>query len=227
MAATEPQPYGPLVVPGHARLIVAAGPCPAGMSFSLSGSSHTCGRSGDGVVLREDDAVSPTHCVFSYDDGKLSVEDRGSLNGVYVRTQGPTLVSHGDWFRVGDQYFRFDELTSETEFPNDEGTLFFTSPRRKGSFRILQMLEGGKTGLSSTTSNDEVTVGGEGAAVAFTSDVHLSKLHVKIYKNSTGSFSIEDLDSVNGTYVRIGEKTALAHGDFVFVGNTLLRVEIV
>lgn len=226
MASTTPQPYGPLAVSGHARLIVAAGPCPAGLSFGLSGESHACGRSGEGIVLSEDDTVSPSHCVFSYDDGALSVEDRGSANGVYMRVRGAAPISHGEWFRVGSQYFRFDELSADTEFPDANGTLFFTSPRRKGSFRVLQMLEGGKTGMSATTSDDELTLGGEGATVAFTSDVHLSETHAKVYRNSTGSFMIEDMDSLNGTYVRVTDKQPLQHGDYVFVGNTLLRVEL-
>jgi pSer/pThr/pTyr-binding forkhead associated (FHA) protein len=38
--------------------------------------------------------------------------------------------------------------------------------------------------------------------------------------------TISDLGSKNGTFVRIGDETQLIHGDYVFLGQQLLRVEI-
>ncbi len=221
------QPFGPLMAPGHARLTIVAGECPTGITYSLSATDHEAGRKGKHIVLSEDNTVSEKHATFSYRKGVLVVTDEGSLNGIYVRIRGPKPLTHGDMFRVGGQFFRFDELEGAEEFPTDDGTLFFTSPRRKGSFRVVQILDGGKTGMSSTSSKDELSIGGEGATVAFTADPFLSELHCKISKNSTGSFAIEDLGSTNGTYVRVDGKESLAHGDYVYIGNELLRVEII
>jgi pSer/pThr/pTyr-binding forkhead associated (FHA) protein len=75
-------------------------------------------------------------------------------------------------------------------------------------------------------ANDEIVIGGEGANVVFTADAHLSARHARIARNSSGGFSIEDLGSTNGTYVRIRGKETLAQGDYVYLGNELLRVEI-
>ena len=41
-----------------------------------------------------------------------------------------------------------------------------------------------------------------------------------------GKFTLTDHDSRNGTYVRIKTETTLGHGDYVFIGRKLLRVEL-
>lgn len=226
MARKKTEPLSPLVRPGHARLTVLAGDCPPGLTFSLSANSHEAGREAEHVTLAEDSTVSPHHATFTYRGETLQVTDRESLNGVYVRIRGPRELHDGDWFRVGGQYFRFHVLDERDEYPTDDGTLHFVSPKRKGSFRVQQVLDGGKAGLSSVASHDELTIGGEGSSVAFTADPHLSNSHAKVYRNGNGGFSLEDLGSTNGTYVRIAEQAALAHGDLLYLGNTLLRVDI-
>lgn len=220
------QPLGALVAPGAVRLTVVGGACPPGLTFQLGAGTHAAGRTANGVMLKEDETVSPKHCSFVVDGERIEVRDESSLNGVYLRIRAPHALAHGDWFRVGQQTFRFEELKADESYETDDGTHVFTSPRRKGSFRVAQVLEGGKHGLSSTSSDDEITIGGEGSHIAFSSDVHLSGSHCRIYRNSSGSFMIEDLGSTNGTYVRIDGSTAVAHGDYLYVGNELLRVEV-
>ena len=38
--------------------------------------------------------------------------------------------------------------------------------------------------------------------------------------------TLTDLGSKNGTFVRINDESPLDHGDYVFLGQQLLRVEI-
>ena len=40
------------------------------------------------------------------------------------------------------------------------------------------------------------------------------------------SFQLVDLGSKNGTFLRIHEEAPLQHGDYVFIGQQLLRVEV-
>jgi pSer/pThr/pTyr-binding forkhead associated (FHA) protein len=87
------------------------------------------------------------------------------------------------------------------------------------------MLHGGHLGLSSTTSNDELTIGGEGSTVAFSSDAHLSAQHARVFRAPNGTYMIEDAGSTNGTFVRVRGEAPLADGDLLFVGSTLLRVD--
>ena len=47
-----------------------------------------------------------------------------------------------------------------------------------------------------------------------------------VVEERDGKFSLTDMDSKNGTYIRIKAEKALAHGDYVFIGRKLLRVEL-
>ena len=38
--------------------------------------------------------------------------------------------------------------------------------------------------------------------------------------------TLTDLNSRNGTYVRLKAERELSHGDYIFIGRKLLRVEI-
>jgi len=219
-------PYGPLLKTGHARLVVVAGACPEGMTFSIASGSARVGRGDVEVLLAEDNEVSPNHATLTYRGTTLTVTDEGSLNGVYLRIRAPHELQDGDWFRAGDQYFVFSKLAEGEAFHGPDGTRVFTSPQRKGTFTVRQVLRDGHIGISSTSSRDEVSVGGEGSSIAFVGDEHLDEKHCRVYRASDGRYLIEDLGSVNGTYVRIRSTENLVDGDVVIVGGEVLRVEV-
>ena len=58
-----------------------------------------------------------------------------------------------------------------------------------------------------------------------TGDLYMSGSHCKIEELS-GKFAITDLNSRNGTFLRIKAERELGHGDYLFIGRKLLRVEI-
>lgn len=211
---------------GHARVTVLAGKAPAGLTFSLSGASHDIGRTAREIAFSEDLTVNEIHANLSYRGAKLQVTDKKSLNGVYVKLREPRELKDGDWFRVGGQTFKFETLDEKEVYETADGTHYFTSPRQEASFRVRQILEGGKAGLSAIPIKGEVVIGGPGATVVFTADTHLSSRHAKVGRDSKGKCWLEDLGSTNGTYVRIKGKEALVHGDLFYVGTGLMRVEI-
>ncbi len=53
----------------------------------------------------------------------------------------------------------------------------------------------------------------------------MSGAHCRIEENDW-KFTLTDLNSRNGTYVRIKTERPLGHGDYVFIGRRLLRVEV-
>jgi hypothetical protein len=73
-------------------------------------------------------------------------------------------------------------------------------------------------------NSDCVTVGREATSEIFLDDVTVSRKHCQIIRSRTGMntiFEIEDLKSLNGTYVNAISKarTSLSHGDEVQVGK--------
>jgi pSer/pThr/pTyr-binding forkhead associated (FHA) protein len=53
----------------------------------------------------------------------------------------------------------------------------------------------------------------------------MSASHCKL-EDVSGKVTLTDLNSRNGTYLRIKAEKELAHGDYLFIGRKLLRVEI-
>jgi pSer/pThr/pTyr-binding forkhead associated (FHA) protein len=220
------QPFGALVASGKSRLTIVGGPCPHGLTYTLAGTEHRIGRKTGDVILSEDATVSSKHAKVTQADGRVTIADEGSANGIFVRIRGPRALQNGEFLRVGSQLFRFDEIDARESFDDGAGTQFFTSPRRKGTFRLLQILEGGLGGLSASSSNDEITIGGEGSTIAFNADANLSARHARIARGADGKVTVEDLGSTNGTYVKAAGETALHHGDYLFIGQSLLRVDL-
>lgn len=211
----------------RAKLVLIKGGGMAGVSFTLAGEEHLVGRTGTPILFEEDPFLSPVHANFLYRFGTLFVQDEGSVNGVYIRIQGEVPISIGDRFLVGEQVLELqptpDDLIPE---PIDDGTYFFASPRRPSHFRVVQRLLGGDTGLAFRALSPMVSIGREGNDIDFPDDPFISGRHARLaLKNN--QMTLTDLDSKNGTFLRVNGEYPLKHGDYVFMGQQLLRVEIV
>jgi pSer/pThr/pTyr-binding forkhead associated (FHA) protein len=71
-----------------------------------------------------------------------------------------------------------------------------------------------------------IQIGREECEISFPTDIYMSSNHAKVEMSSKGSFSLVDIGSKNGTYYRIKQPQTLQHGDYLFLGKQLLRVEI-
>jgi pSer/pThr/pTyr-binding forkhead associated (FHA) protein len=212
----------------RAKLVLIKGDGLDGISFTLAGQDHVAGRVDGPLLFQDDPYLSPRHANFYYKDNKLHVKDEGSANGVFVRIRGAVPVKTGDTFLVGEQVMRIDTTPPETAGlgPDAEGTYVFASPRRASRFRLTQLLRGGDTGLVFRALGDRVSLGRDGNDINFPDDPFISGHHAQVQFGDTG-LVLSDMGSKNGTFVRIREDMALAHGDYVFMGQQLLRVEIV
>ncbi|RMH40578.1 MAG: FHA domain-containing protein [Deltaproteobacteria bacterium] len=211
----------------RAKLTLIKGDGLDGVSFTLAGQDHIAGRVDAPLLFDEDPYLSPTHANFFYKGSQLWVRDLDSANGVYVRIREPVEVGHGDRFLIGEQVLDIEVQPIEPEpTAKPDGTYFFASPRRSSRFRIVQRLRGGDTGLAYRAQSDVVSLGREGNDVNFPDDPFISGHHARVcYRD--GRLYLEDLGSKNGTFLRVNGEQELRHGDYVFMGQQLLRVEIV
>ncbi len=221
--------FGAMQAPGKARLILIRGEGGVdGLSYMLQGTEHLAGRE-DGQILFPDDTwLSPRHANFVYEGGQLVVRDEGSLNGVYVRVRSatPPRLAYGDTFLCGEQLFRIDPTPAETAGPAPDQTYFYASPRKRIQFKVVQVLAGGRTGIAFSATGNSMTIGREECDINFPLDVYMSGTHARVEMTGDGAFSLVDTDSKNGTYVRIKGPQPLQHGDYLFLGRELLRVEM-
>ncbi len=199
-----------------------------GMTFTLRSGETLCGRV-NGVVLFDDPFVSPTHCKFNFAGGKLKVLDQESLNGIYLRVRDDRKLADGELLRVGRQLYRFERLTSaaiQIKKPDADDSRIWGSPHPGAFARIIQILDDGRTGEIRLLSGERCQLGREVGDIVIPSDGFISGRHCVFIKQGD-DVVVQDLGSSNGTYVRVRKEADVAHGDFLLVGNQMLRVEIV
>lgn len=216
--------FGDMQNPAKAKLILIRGEGMDGLSFHLKAEQHIVGRNGQ-LVFPDDPFVSPKHANFFYREGKLVVRDEGSLNGVYIRVRGTVDLAAGDTFLAGEQLFRLDTPPRASDGQDPDGTYFYSSPKHPSAFRLVQILQGGATGMTVVARAPSLQIGREGGDLNFPSDLYMSGSHCRL-DEAGGKFTLTDLNSRNGTYVRIKSERELTHGDYVFIGRKLLRVEL-
>jgi pSer/pThr/pTyr-binding forkhead associated (FHA) protein len=220
--------FGAMQAPSP-KLILIKGEGMDGVTYVLSATEHIAGRLEGAILFPEDPLLSPRHANFLYRDGKLTVRDEGSANGVFVRIIKPQTVSSGATFLVGEQLLRVDACPPETvPIPDEEGTYFYGSPKRPSRLALTQLLAGGHEGMVFRARNDTLAIGREGNDVNFPDDPFISGRHATVtaLDNEGTTFQIADLASKNGTFLRVAGEAPLFHGDYVFLGQQLLRVEI-
>jgi pSer/pThr/pTyr-binding forkhead associated (FHA) protein len=210
----------------RAKLTLIRGDGLDGVSFTLAGDEHLAGREDVPLLFPDDPFLSPIHANFFYREGQLVVSDEGSVNGVYVRIVGGIEVPFGTRFLVGEQVLEIQMPGIPSDEAEGDGTYYFASPRRPALFRVVQTLRGGDLGRAVQAEAEVVTIGREGNDIDFPEDPFISGQHAQV-RWSGGKLTLTDLSSRNGTFVRIAGEQSLHHGDYVFMGQQLLRVEIV
>ena len=90
-------------------------------------------------------------------------------------------------------------------------------------FRLLQLRDDGSDGTSTPLPLAELVIGREGD-LAFPADPLLSPRHAKLTA-SNEAVQIEDLQSLNGTFLKLRNEHRLQLGDMLILGRQLLRFE--
>jgi len=209
------------------KLILIKGDGLDGSTYVLGGTEHIAGRVEGELLFPDDPLLSPRHANFLYGDAKLVVTDEGSVNGVFMRIRAPMALKPGDRFLVGEQLMQVEAPPDEDAGvqPDAEGTHYFASPRTPVKLRLVQILRGGERGRIYSTPSDTLTLGREGNDINFPDDPFISGRHASL-KAGIGTITLTDNGSKNGTFLRVTKETPLDHGDYVFMGQQLLRVEI-
>lgn len=224
--------FGGAVQAARAKLTLIRGDGEDGVSFTLAGQDHHAGRGECPISFPDDPFLSPTHANFLYRvprpgaPAELVVRDEGSLNGVYVRIQAPTTLRSGASILVGEQVLTIELARQPDDVPDSTGTYYSASMPRAASVMVTQHLRGGAAGWVYRLDAEQVVLGREGNDINFPEDPYISGRHAEL-RVGAGVLSLTDLGSRNGTFVRVSGEQVLRHGDYVFLGQQLLRVEIV
>jgi len=209
------------------RLVVIKGEGGDGATYHLQQTATSIGRSQGDITFAEDPFLSPEHARFTSQDGRLFVQDAGSANGVFLRIKKPTPVADGTHMLVGEQLLRLRKQPFTDGSPNENGTYYYGSPRPDSRFQVVQCLAGGGEGRICSADNGTMSLGREGNTMNFPDDRFISGHHARLESASdSDEVILTDTGSRNGTFIRLAGAQELFHGDYLFLGQQLLRVEI-
>ncbi len=197
-----------------------------GRALPLKFLETTVGRDGDSR-FPTDAFLSPKHSRFHIEKGVLYVEDLYSLNGTFIKLREETRLTPGDTILMGRQVLRFERfeqsITPKTK--SSDGTRYMGSPAPGGSFKILQIGIGGVVQNVYCLPEAGAVLGREKGDIVFPHDKFMSGRHAQIYTGDDGHCYLVDLNSSNGTWIKLWEKTELHKGDYLFMGQQLFRVD--
>jgi pSer/pThr/pTyr-binding forkhead associated (FHA) protein len=91
--------------------------------------------------------------------------------------------------------------------------------------RLVTLLKDGSEGRSIPLTEKDADVGGSEGDITFPDDPYISPRHARLVCRA-GTYSVRDLDSTNGVYVRLREAVELHDRDMLLVGQQVLRFEV-
>ena len=153
------------------------------------------------------------------------------------RTNSEVVLEDQDLFLVGQQVLRFDVVKQAEEgfgFASENGTLVFGTPATPRYARLSQRSVEGIVRDVFHVRKTEMVIGRESGDIVFTDDPFLSRRHAVVHVHTpTGApegfprrFTLEDLGSSNGTFLRASTEVRLRHGDHFRIGQQLFRFDV-
>lgn len=216
---------------GNRAIVVVQHDGTEGERFPIHGSSVDIGRTQGAIQFGHDGFLSPLHARVEIQNGEFWLVDAGSRNGAYLRIRRAEAVYPGDLFLVGHQLFRLENLAEDEQerMEDAEGTRPFGSPIERAWAKVQLIGGGGASGDTFFLRGTQVLFGRESGEIIFPHDAYLSRTHARLRMEvgaGTMSVYLEDLDSANGTYLRIRGRVEIKSGDMFRVGDQILRLRV-
>lgn len=220
--AASPSPTTP-------RLVALLKDGSDGVAYPLHADAVDIGQREGDIILADDPYLSPRHARIRRHAGGFVVQDLDSVNGVYLRLRAPQTLAHGDSILVGQQLLRF-EILRDAELPlgpaSVHGVTLFGTPEVPRVARLVQYTTEGVGRDVHYLYRGDTILGREIGDIVFTDDPFLSRRHASISLDpSTRRLVLTDMDSSNGTALRIHGEQPLVSGDQFRVGKHLFRLD--
>ena len=191
-----------------------------GGTHQLQGGENLIGRK-MGSLFEADGYLSPVHAELVLNAAGLVVRDSNSLNGVYAKISAEEELQDGDVFRIGQELLRFDALPAPA--PLDDGTEILGSPNPGYWGRLAVIVGREQDGSAFPLLGEAIMLGRERGDITFPEDGYVSGTHARVSMRD-GRFYLADLNSSNGTFLRVRGERVVQSGGFLLMGQQLFRV---
>lgn len=208
-----------------ARLVVIRPDGTEGASIEVPRDSLTLGRDSNVEALSDDPFLSPSHATIVPGEDGYVIRDEDSLNGIFREVRQEIELSDGDQIRIGQELLEFDH------YPDEGGTESGGQVEKAGSpdpgyWGRLSVIAGpGRHSEAFALKNDEITIGRETGDIVFRDDGFVSGSHAQVARTEDGRVVLRDLNSSNGTFLRLREDYTMEDGERVLMGQQLFRLE--
>jgi pSer/pThr/pTyr-binding forkhead associated (FHA) protein len=206
------------VSPRHARIVARGG------AFFVRDLEST-----NGVFMRVPFAASAD--AGDQEDDRTTI--RGHHSEALSEPSSDQPLADQDLFLVGQQVLRFEVVRQAEEAfgaASENGTLLFGTPAAPRYARLTQRTVEGVVRDVFHLRKPDTVIGRESGDIVFTDDPFLSRRHAALRmqpgEGPKRRFTIADLGSSNGTFLRIRDEVRLRHGDHFRIGQQLLRFDI-
>ncbi|HZS36836.1 MAG TPA: FHA domain-containing protein [Polyangia bacterium] len=227
MDAQRPEPEPVRAPPPVGTLVSVNRDGSDGASTPIAGETFDVGRTDGALKFMEDPYLAPRHARLVIQGGKVILRPLDQVNGVYLRIQGSAELQPGDQFLVGKELLRYEPLAPEERDPPslvEHGVRLFGTVPREAWGRLRQLTVAGTTRDLWHLTRPELVLGREEGDVTFPDDEFMSRRHAALKRAGTRA-RLEDLNSSNGTFVRVRGDRELKPGDVLRMGDQLLRFE--
>ena len=196
-----------------------------GDDLSLNIKQITLGREYDWHIFKNDHYLSPSHTTIFFQDGVAYIKDEGGLNGTLVKLKGTAELNHGDFFRAGQQLFRFERLRNLKGAHDPEGTRRLGSPFYQLWGRLCHIVGQGEIGQAWLLQEPKVELGRVRGQITFDQDRFMSGKHCAL-EFAQDRATLTDNTSTNGTFLRVQGTIPLAQGDLILLGQHIFRIDL-
>ncbi len=211
----------------YATLVVVRRDGSDGETVRITAPQFDIGRNEGGLTFADDVYLARRHLRLTFEQGVAKVRSLDTVNGVYLRLRGATDLHPGDVFLVGKEVVRYEPVpVDERETTLQEhGVRLFGSVPREPWGRLRQITAVGTSRDVWHLSRPDLVLGREEGDVTFPDDEFMSRRHAAV-RRATPHPKLEDLNSSNGTFIRLRAEHVLDAGDLLRLGDQLLRVEL-
>jgi pSer/pThr/pTyr-binding forkhead associated (FHA) protein len=176
---------------------------------------------GQGTLFEADAYLSPRHAEFTATANGLVVRDLRSLNGVFLKISGDEALESGDIFRLGQELLRFEVISPPQ--PLEDGTEIMGTPNPGFWGRLSVIVGRDVDGSAFPLFGDAIVLGRERGDILFPEDGYVSGAHARVELRD-GRIYLADLNSSNGTFVRVRGERAVKPGAAILMGQQLFRI---
>jgi pSer/pThr/pTyr-binding forkhead associated (FHA) protein len=212
------------------RLVLVGRDGQEGEVFAIPAHGIEIGRQAE-LRFPADPFVSPRHCrVTLLDGGGVGLQDLDSRNGVYVRLREGVAVYPGDYFLLGNELLRLDRAETKHERQADGlDVRGFGTPAKPAWAVLTRVCVGEIDDDRYHLRGSEMIIGREDGDIVFPQDGFLSRQHARVrmdVHDNSMTVVLEDLDSANGTYLRIRGAVNVPYGGMFRVGDQIFRLRM-